>query len=76
MVTTQKLTPEEIQDWISAINGMSHFDLAQLYRFSPTGHPVFDNSLPINAVFHKRFDEFGGWTPEISKALGLERKQA
>ena len=56
---------------IEIINNMSQMEMAWIYRFSPLGHPYFDNQLPYSKVFHKRFDALGGFTPEISKALGF-----
>ena len=35
-------------------------------------HPYFDRTLPYYEVFKKRFDELGGFTPEISKSLGFD----
>jgi len=55
---------------IAEINAMSHFDMCSLWRFAPSGHPWFDTSLPYAEVFRARlFGHFGGFTPEISKAL-------
>lgn len=49
---------------------MSHFDMCSLWRFAPIGHPYFDNTLSYAEVFKARlFGYFGGFTPEISKAL-------
>ena len=55
---------------IAKINQMSQFDMCSLYRFAPSGHPYFDSSKPYYKHFKKRFDELGGFTPEISKAIG------
>lgn len=55
---------------ITKISEMSHFDMCALWRFSPSGHPYFDSSLPFYEVFRARlFDHFGGFTPAISKSL-------
>lgn len=58
---------EEIQEWKERIDGMTQQQLASLWRFAPTGHPVFNRTLPLFEHFQERF---GGFTPEISKAIG------
>ena len=60
------------QSTIDRINSMPHEEMCRLWRFAPTGHPYFDNSLPYYAVFKKRYDEFGRMTPEISKRIGWD----
>ena len=55
---------------VDDINKMSHEEMATMWRFAPTGHPYFDSTLPFYAVFKKRYDGFGGMTPEISKIIG------
>jgi hypothetical protein len=63
------LTPEQ-QEVINKINEMSQFDMCALWRFAPPGHPYFDSTLPYAEHFKARlFGHFGGFTPEISKAL-------
>ncbi len=62
----------EIQEWMEKIDGMSHLDMAKLWRFAPSGHPVFNSNLPLFQHFKERFDSFGGMTPAISKAIGWE----
>ena len=52
------------------INNMSQRDMAHLWRNAPSGHPYFDKTKPYFKVFDKRFKELGGFTPEISKAIG------
>ncbi len=63
-------TPEETQREIDFIRQMSRFDMCALWRTAPTGHPYFDDRLPFFDVFNRRFKELGGFSPEISKALG------
>ena len=58
------------QDTMDRIHDISHVEMARLWRFAPSGHPYFDTSLPYFEVFKKRFDELGGFTPEISKQIG------
>ena len=55
---------------IEKINNMSQHEMASLHRFAPAGHPYFDTTKPYHKVFEKRFEELGGFTPEISKSLG------
>jgi hypothetical protein len=69
MSTSQTITAEQ-QQTINRINEMSHFDMCSLWRFAPAGHPYFDSMLPFAEVFKARlFGHFGGFTPQISKAL-------
>ena len=70
-IAAQGNEDDEIQTTIDTINNMSRLEMAQLWRFAPSGHPYFDTTRPYYAVFKKRFDELGGFSPEISKAIGL-----
>lgn len=64
-----ELTPEQ-QTKINTINKMSQFDMCALWRFAPAGHEYFDITLPFADAFKRRlFNHFGGFTPQISKAL-------
>jgi hypothetical protein len=58
------------QRLIDLINKMDHVEMCRLWRFAEAGHPYFDTSKPYYAVFKARLDAFGGFTPEISKAIG------
>jgi hypothetical protein len=58
---------------IEKINQLTHVEMARLYRFSPLGHPWFDQYQPFYEVFIKRFKELGGMTPEISKKIGWKQ---
>ena len=64
------MTDGEIQKHIENINAMSQMEMASLWRHAPAGHPYFNSTLPLFAVFEKRFKELGGMTPAISKAIG------
>ena len=55
---------------IEKINKMSQIEMASLWRHAPSGHPYFDDRLPYYEEFKKRFEKLGGFTPEISKAIG------
>lgn len=61
---------KEIAEWKQNIDEMSQREMARLWRFAPTGHPVFRGDLPLSNYFDKRFKELGGFTPEISKSIG------
>ena len=52
------------------IDGLSRYEMCKLMRFAPLGHKYFDTSKPYWEFFEKRFQELGGFTPEISKSLG------
>ena len=62
----------EINEMKLKIDGMSHLQMARLYRYATAGHPYFDSTLPLHEHFMKRFEEFGGMTPQISKEIGWE----
>lgn len=63
---------ETKQEIIDKINNMSHVEMCRLWRFAPSGHLYFDTTLPYHEVFRKRlYDNFGGFTPEISKMIGF-----
>ncbi len=59
------------QYWKSKIPTMTHEEMACLWRFAPPGHPCFVNPSSTWTMFEKRFNKFGGMTPEISKKIGL-----
>jgi len=61
-----EISSEEIENWKQKLPTMSQMELARLWRFSPSGHPVFRSDLPLYANFKEHFK---GFTPEISKAL-------
>ena len=58
------------QDWMIKIDAMSHYDMAVLHRFSPSGHPCFNMKNAISSYFSEKFKLLGGMTPEISKRVG------
>jgi len=72
----RNLTPEEIEkeieNEIEKINKMSRIEMASLWRFAPIGHKYFNENLPFHEIFKKRFDELGGFSPGISKAIGWD----
>lgn len=65
---TSELSKEEKEE-IGKINQLTRVSMACLWRFAPIGHPYFDNEKPYYKVFIKRFNELGGFTPEISKFI-------
>ena len=62
------------QETINKINNMTQVEMARLWRFSPVGHPYFNDRLPFHEIFKKRFEKLGGFTPEISKRIGWNEK--
>ena len=65
----RELTKEQ-KEVIKEIENMSHYAMCSLWRFAPSGHLYFDNTLIYSEIFEKRFEKFGGFTSEISKSLG------
>lgn len=51
-----------------AIDEMSQFSMASLWRNAPSGHPYFQGET--GEYFSKVFKEKGGMTTEISKEIG------
>lgn len=55
------------------INKMTHIELARAWRFEPMGSALFRGEA--GRRFSERlFNEFGGFTPEISKEIGWDAK--
>lgn len=68
------MTEQEVEEHKKRIDAMSQYDMAELWRFAPPGHPYFDSTLPLADYFkNKFFKEKGGFTPEISKSIGWEK---
>lgn len=61
---TDELTPENK----AKIDGMSRMELARMWRFAPPGEPLLQGKT--GKYFEERFNSLGGFSPEISKALG------
>lgn len=55
------------------IDGLSQYEMARLWRFAEPGHALFqgDTGTYFRKVF---FEQRGGFTPAISKALGWRRR--
>lgn len=67
----EQYTEEQIEEIKGKIDLLTRIEMARLHRFAPSGHIYFRSDLPFNDHFNKRFfDELGGFSPEISKALG------
>jgi len=65
-----EMSAEKITEWEKKIDKMTQVEMARLQRFAPSGHPVFDSTLPLYERFKARFKELGGFTPAISKQIG------
>lgn len=61
---------EEITALSARIDTMTHEEMCRLWRFSPSGNPIFRSDLPFYARFEARFKALGGFTPAISKRIG------
>jgi len=55
----------------ATIDALSRLEMARKWRFAPIGDPMFQP--PAGEYFKQRFAELGGFSPEISKAIGWER---
>ncbi len=65
-----EMTDEQLVNWKDRINKMDQYEMADLRRHAPVGHPVFRSDLPLNELFEKRFQGLGGMTAAISKEIG------
>ena len=72
MIATPIMTEEDIKYHTEVINSMSHMGMAAMWRNAPIGHIYFRGDLPLYEIFSTRFKALGGWTPEISKAVGWD----
>ena len=68
----KEYTEQEIQEALEKISKMEHYAMCRAWRFAPPGTEIlFRSDLPTADAFKERlFKHFGGFTPEISKALG------
>lgn len=64
------MTEDEIKAELERIDSLDHVTMATLWRFAPAGHPYFNGNSVLWERFSKRFMEFGGMTPEVSKLIG------
>lgn len=64
-------TEQEIAEALAGIDAMDQFTMCKLWRFAPAGSEIyFRSDLPTGEAFRNRlFVHFGGFTPDISKAL-------
>jgi hypothetical protein len=65
------MTPQELNDHITAIKMLSQEGCARLYRFAHIGHIYFTDKT-LFKEFKNHFQSLGGMTPEISKKIGWE----
>lgn len=56
-------------DMKDRIDSLTREEMARKWRFAPIGDPMFQGDA--GKYFGKRFDELGGFSPEISKKIGL-----
>lgn len=69
---SEPLTLAQIEGWKRKIDTMSQEDMARLWRFSEAGHPIFVSGSELFAYFTAKFN---GFTPEISKRIGLYNRR-
>ena len=55
------------------IDNMSHEEMARKWRFGTVGGPLFQGKT--GKYFHQRFQELGGMTAKVSKAIGWDKKK-
>lgn len=66
------LSGAQKQGWRDKIDKMDQRTMAQMQRYAPVGHPVFDNRTGLYPYFQERFKKLGGMTPGASKAIGWD----
>ena len=65
---------ERTAQHVAYINTMSHLEMGRAWRFYPSGHPYFNIEFPeLVSAFNERWNELGGMTTAISKAIGWDR---
>jgi len=64
----------DVKTEIEKINNMSREEMCYLWRFAPIGHRYFVKGTPVSEAFDKRFKELGGFSSEISKSIGWEKR--
>ena len=65
----KKATKDDIVSWNSRASEQSYQRLAYFLRFAPSDH-VAIQTPEIFSHIQKLFNDFGGWTPEVSKQIG------
>ena len=70
-MTAKPMSQEAIETHKATIDQMNQEDMCRLWRFAPSGHPYFITGTPLTDYFRARFDELGGFIPEISKRIRL-----
>ena len=56
---------------LKQIAEMTRYQVCQLWRFGLPGHPFMGGDAILTEAFTKRFNDLGGFSPEISKQLGF-----
>lgn len=51
------------------IDALTRYQLCELWRFAPSGHPYFNGDTEVGKYFLQAWATRGGFTPEISKSL-------
>lgn len=64
-------TPNVAPEVKASIDALSREQMARIWRFSPLGEfPYLDKA---GDYFKQRFEELGGWSPELSKKIGWDK---
>jgi hypothetical protein len=53
---------------------MSQYEMCKLWRFAKCPHPLLQDDTG-DYFAHKLFQDYGGFTPEISKSIGWNREK-
>lgn len=70
--TKEETNASELERRLKYIENLSHYEMVVLWRFAKSGHWLFEEGSPEATVFSRRFEKFGGITPELSKKVGYE----
>ncbi len=73
---TAEFTQQQIDDALKEIETLDHYTMCKYWRFGCEDDKLyFRSDLPTGEAFKTRlFTHFGGFTPEISKSLGWEKR--
>jgi len=64
------MTQEQVEQEKKKIDAMSRKEMCRLHRFAKSGHPYFVTGSELNDHWETKWKDLGGFTPEISKAIG------
>ena len=65
------MTVEEITVERKKIDALTQLEACRIWRFARAGHLWFQSDGPLWPFFEAKFKALGGFTPAISREIGL-----